>query len=75
MASFVCKIACRSVLSSVILLVLSHPHSTKWLPLADDISGCVFVNEKFCILITISPKFVPKDSIDNNWFRRWLGTE
>ena len=25
-----------------------------------------FVNEKFCILITISQKFVPKGPIDNN---------
>ena len=33
---------------------------------ADDIFRCIFVNEKFCILIKISLKFVPKDPIDNN---------
>ena len=32
---------------------------------ADDIFKCTFVNEKFCILIWISLKFVPKDPIDN----------
>ena len=33
---------------------------------ADDIFSCIFVNEKFCILIKISPWFVPKGPIDNN---------
>ena len=33
---------------------------------ADDIFKCIFVNEKFCILIKISLKFVPKVPIDNN---------
>ena len=33
---------------------------------ADDIFRCNFVNEKFCILIKISLKFVPKGLIDNN---------
>ena len=33
---------------------------------ADDIFSCIFVNEKFCILIKISLKFVPKGPIDNN---------
>ena len=32
---------------------------------ADDTFRCVFVNEKFCILIKISLKFVPKGPIDN----------
>ena len=32
---------------------------------ADDIFKCIFVNEKFCILIKISLKFVPKSLIDN----------
>ena len=47
--------------------------------LADDIFRYIFVNEKFCILIKISPKFVPKCPIDNTsvlvqvmaW--RWTG--
>ena len=34
--------------------------------LADYIFRCIFVNEKFCILINISQKFVPKGPIDNN---------
>ena len=33
---------------------------------ADDIFRCIFVNEKFCILIRISLKFVSKGLIDNN---------
>ena len=33
---------------------------------ADDISRCIFVNEKFCILIKVSLKFVAKIPIDNN---------
>ena len=31
----------------------------------DDIFRCIFAKEKFCILIKISLKFVPKGSIDN----------
>ena len=33
--------------------------------LADDIFICIFVNEKLCILIKISLKFIPKGIIDN----------
>ena len=33
---------------------------------ADDIFLCIFANEKFCILIKISLKFVPKGPFDNN---------
>ena len=33
---------------------------------ADDIFRCIFWNERFCILIKISLKFVPKGPIDNN---------
>ena len=32
----------------------------------DNIFRCILVNEKFCILIKISLKFVPKGPIDNN---------
>ena len=32
--------------------------------LADDISKCISMNEKFCILIRISMEFVPKGPID-----------
>ena len=33
---------------------------------ADDIFRCIFVNEKFCVFVKISLKFVPKGLIDNN---------
>ena len=33
---------------------------------ADDVFKCIFVNEKFCILVTISLTFVPKGTIDND---------
>ena len=33
---------------------------------ADDIFRCIFMDEKSCILITISLKFVPNGPIDNN---------
>ena len=33
---------------------------------ADDIFKCIFVNEKFHMLIKMSLKFVPRDPIDNN---------
>ena len=32
----------------------------------DDIFRCIFLNEKFCILIKISLKFVPNGSIDTD---------
>ena len=35
--------------------------------LADDIFKCIFLNEKFGIVIRISLKFIPKDPIDNKW--------
>ena len=34
--------------------------------LADVIFRCIFVNEKICMLIEISLKFVPKGPSDNN---------
>ena len=48
---------------------------------ADDIFRCIFVNEKFWILIKISLKCVPRGPIDNNqtlvqimtW--RWIGNK
>ena len=33
---------------------------------ADDVLRCNYMNEKFCILINITVKFVPKRPIDNN---------
>ena len=34
--------------------------------LPDDIFKCIFLNEKVCIVIQISLKFVPRGPIDNN---------
>ena len=34
--------------------------------LADDIFRCIFLNEKICVMIKNSLKFVPMDSVDNN---------
>ena len=38
---------------------------TKWQPFTDDIFKCIFMNNKYCILIQTSLKFVPKGLIDN----------
>ena len=43
----------------------SYPPGQNGCHFADDMFRCIFVNEKFCTLIKISPKFVPKGSIDN----------
>ena len=44
----------------------SSPPGQNGRQFADDSLKCIFVNEKFCILIEISLKFVPKGPIDNN---------
>ena len=46
--------------------VNSFPPRQNGLHFVDDIFKCIFVNEKFCVLIKISLKFVPKGPIDNN---------
>ena len=54
--------------SEVILTLVLNSTSPGWngCLLADDIFRCVFVNEKFCILIDISPKFILKGPTDND---------
>ena len=48
---------------------------------SDGIFECIFINEKFCILIKISLKFVRKGPIDNNpalvqiMARHWIGNK
>ena len=60
-----------SVLLIILLLVLSYqciissPPGQNGSHLSDDIFNCIFLNEKFCILIQISQKFVPKGPIGN----------
>ena len=47
--------------------VSTHLHLDKMAAISQLIfSDAFFVNEKFCILIKNSPKFVPKGPIDNN---------
>ena len=43
----------------------SSPPGQNGCHFTDDTFRCIFVNEKFCILIKISKKFVPKGPIDN----------
>ena len=53
-------------LSQPQLYALTHlPLDKMAATFADNIFRCIFVNEKFCILIEISLKFVPKGPIDN----------
>ena len=48
-------------------MTLTHLHLDKMAAISHhDIFRCIFMNEKICILIKISQKFVPKGSIDNN---------
>ena len=44
----------------------SYPPGQNGCHFTDDIFKCIFVNGKFCILIKISLKCVPKGPIDNN---------
>ena len=46
--------------------VNSSPPGQNGRHFTDYIFRCIFVNEKFCMLIQISLKFVPKGPIDNN---------
>ena len=48
------------------ILINSSPSGQNDRHFADDIFRSIFVNGKFYILIKISPKFVPKGSIDSN---------
>ena len=46
--------------------VNSSPPEQNGCHFADNVFKCISVNEKFCIAIQISLKFVPKGPIDNN---------
>ena len=46
-------------------LVNSSPLGQNGRHFPDDIFKCIFMNEKFCILIQISLKFVPRGPINN----------
>ena len=45
----------------------SSPPGENGCHFADNILKCIFLNEKFCIWIRISLKFISKGPIDNNW--------
>ena len=55
----------RHVLTPLHSNVNSSPHGQNGRHFAGDISKWIFVNEKFCITIRISSKFVSKDQFDN----------
>ena len=44
----------------------SSPNGQDGRRFADDKFKCNFMNENICIMINISPKFVPTSPIDNN---------
>ena len=46
-------------------LNLTHPHGQNGRNFADNIFICIFMHEKFCILIKISLKFVPNSPADD----------
>ena len=55
-----------NLLSLIILGTINlYPPEQHGRYLADDILRCIFVDEKFCILIKISLKVVSKGPIDN----------
>ena len=45
---------------------MTSPPGENGYDFAEDIFRCIFMNDKFCILIKISLKFVPKGAVDNN---------
>ena len=55
----------RFVKVFVKLALHPSPHWQNGCHFADDISKCIYLNEKFYILIKLSSKFVSKDPIDN----------
>ena len=50
----------------LIQLINSSPTGPNGRHFTDDILKCIFLNEKFCIVIKISLKFVLKGSVNNN---------
>ena len=60
---------CENIIQSTIKAIHyinSSPPGQNGRHFTDDIFGCIFVNEKFCISIKFSLKFVPKGPVDNN---------
>ena len=61
-----CKPILLLTVPADVLALNSYPLVQNGRPFEDDIFSYIFVKEKFCILIKISPKFVAKGTIDNN---------
>ena len=55
-----------AVQERLLLHLNSSPPGQNGSNFADNIFRCIFMNEKFCILIKISLKFVPRGPSDNN---------
>ena len=51
---------------TIYLIPPTHTPGKNGCHFPDDIFRCILLNEKFCILVKISLKFVPKGPIDNN---------
>ena len=68
-------ITTQCILWVLLVLINSSPPGQNGCYFADNIFRCIFMNEKFWILIKISPKFVPKGPIGNNpvlvWIMAW----
>ena len=60
------KTAYRVCVMMVVQYLLTHIPWINGRHFTGDIFRGISVNEKFCILIKILPKFVPKSPIDNN---------
>ena len=58
-------VECEILMVDICWWLNSTPPGQNRLHFSDDIFRCIFVNEKICILIKISLKFVPKGPIDN----------
>ena len=63
---FIVKSLDKSSFSTLRKRLLTHPGGQNDRHFADDIFRCIFMNERFCILIKNSLKFVLKGQIDNN---------
>ena len=48
------------------VVINSSPPGQNGRQFTDEVFRCIFVNEKVCVLIKFSLKFVPKDPVDNS---------
>ena len=62
---FLATVGDKAQVCNAKLYVLTHLPLDRMAAILTDIFKCNFLNEKFCILIEISLKFVPSGLIDN----------